>query len=191
MAMNKIKLYIYLAVFIFVLALIMYSNAQHKIIQRSREQIERLKDNIDNLLQENATLITINLQKEEVTGRIKKERDSLAAALKIKPRQVIQYIDRIIYQHDTVIKIVEVKKISDTSFYLTDADKCWKWEGLAIIENKELEVKRLLFDYHNEIFDLYYYKRKFPLIGKKIYFHQVRQQCGESYTKEVNFVKKR
>lgn len=189
--MNKLKLYIYLAIAIFVLLLIIYSNAQQKVIQRNRIEIERLKDNIDNLLQENASLTVINLQKDEITGRIKRERDSLAEALKIKPRQVIKYVDRIIYQHDTIVKIVEVKRLSDTSFYLTDKDKCWRWEGIAILENKELEVKRLLFDYHNEVFDLYYFKRKFPVLGRKIYFHEIQQKCGGNYTREINFVKKK
>jgi len=189
--MNKIKLLINAAIVIVILAMIATINYQDKRIKRQADDIERLKYNIDNLLEENAKLVTINLKNEEITGIIKRQRDSLARELSLKPKQIIKYIDRNIIQHDTIVKIVQVDRLTDTTYYLIDKGECFRWEGLAIIENKELEVKRLLFDYNNEVIDVFFWKRTFPVFGKKKYYQDVKQKCGENYTKEINFVKRK
>ena len=61
---------------------------QAKKIKRQNERIARITENMNQILDDNVTQTTLVLAKNEVIGQIKRERDSLAKALKIKPKQI-------------------------------------------------------------------------------------------------------
>jgi hypothetical protein len=162
---------------------------QTKKIKAQDNKIVRLADNIDQLLQENVTQTALILTQKEITGKVSLQRDSLANALKIRPKQVTKYIDRVITEviRDT-IEVKVVKQI-DSTYFISDKDKCFTWEGIAIIERGDMEVKRLLFEYKNEIADVFFWKRKW-FLAKKKYYQQTIQTCGESKTLEVSIIKR-
>lgn len=183
------KKYIIIAVIaVLVVLLISY---QHHTVNGLRDKVARVQSNIESLLEENASLVHLVVEKEEVTGKIKRQRDSLAKELQIRPKVITKYIDRVIYQRDTMIVEVPVRQVNDTTYLITDKGDCFLWEGMAVLEGRDLEVKRLEFEYKNKVVDIFYWQRKLPVIGRKKYFRQVLQECGGSRTLEVDFVKRR
>ena len=183
----KFKFYIAGAVVLIILIGII--QGQHKAIQKRNAKIERLTINIGGLLQDNATQTALFLTQKEITGKVSFQRDSLAEALKLRPKQVTKYIDRIITERITDTILVKVTKLIDSTYFISDKDKCFVWEGMAVIEKGQMDVKRLLFEYKNEVADVFYWKRNW-FLGKKKFYQQTIQTCGESKTLEVTIVKK-
>jgi len=174
-------------VIIFVLAITL--QLEHKGKLREKADRIRLQKNQNQLTQEKAELTTLVLKTNEVTGIIKHERDSLAEALRIKPKQIIKYVDRLVFQTETIPKIIPVYKPNDSTYYISDIDTCFTYEGIAIIENDTMTFKRTLFDYHNNIIDAYFWDRKW-FLGKKKFYQVAKAQCGGTKTKQIEFIKK-
>ena len=188
---TKIKLYGILILVGFLAVAVVGYNVQQKTIKRLRDKNERLTQNMESLLDDNANLEHLRLSKDEVIGNIKRERDSLAEALKIRPKQIIRYIDRVITQHDTIIKEIPVKVVNDTTWLLNDSERCWDYKANVVLSDNLLSAKRLEFSYHNSIVDVFYWRRTFPIIGKKKFYQDSKPSCGSVSTKEIEFIKKK
>jgi len=146
------------------------------------------------LMAENRTETTLFLKQKELSGQLLKERDSLANALKIRPKTITKFVDRVITEHDTVPGKVPVTEISKNTWKISDSDKCWTWTGIAKLSNDSLNVTRTLFDYHNKITDVFWSQRAKQFlwfrIGKKKTYHKTMSECGDVSTKEINILKK-
>ena len=186
--MKSIKQYLIVFVIIFIFAFV--AGLQNKRIKIQNDKIVRLTNNIEQLLQENVTQTTLFLIQQEVMGQIKFKRDSLANLLKIRPATIIKYIETVIIQHDTSLIEVPVLIAGQNFWKISDIDKCFTWKADAFLKNDSLSVQRTLFNYHNKIYDIFWWKRKFPLIGKKKYYQKSIPECGEVQEKIINFVRK-
>jgi len=191
--MTKLLKYITggLAVFLLILA---WQGWQLKNkLDKARSEIERLKDNQVQLLASRAQDQALILTQRELTGKVLAERDSLAKALKIRPKEVIKWVDRIVTETITDTVEVETTILKDMTWHLADGDKCWKWEGDAQLIDFDLDVKRTLFEYRNKSTEVYWWQRKKFLgfrIGRKEYFQKVTPECGDIIVRAVEIVKK-
>jgi hypothetical protein len=187
--MKNIKLYIYGGVFLLILLLGGGLNYFYGKYKQEKARANRVTENNNQLLKVDSTLRVLNVTKDELTGRLKLQVDSLAKQLDIKPKQIIKYVDWYITVHDTVKKEVKVTKLTDSTYFIADSTDCWRWEGLAILDSGILSVKRLSFDDRNEISDVTYWYRKW-FLGKKRYTRDITAKCGTTKTVEVNIIKK-
>lgn len=188
--MKRLKLAIFaIAIIMFFGFLVVLKYKENRINYLS-SQVERLKDNVGSLLEENADLKVLNLQKDEVIGSVRRQRDSLAERLKIKPKFIEKIIETKIIQYDTIEKIVEVKRMNDTVFLIKDQEPCWSWEGKVKVDSCGIEIRRMNFVYANTIEEVFFYRHKFLFLGKK-YYRKSIPKCGEVKVTEINFIKAR
>lgn len=167
-------------------------------------QNKKLKDaknvqieNVKNLLAENTHQTRLILSYKQAEAITSLKLDSLSKALKIKPRTIIKTVEKEVFVKDTSSKEIPVTPLPDSghikTWKISDQDKCWTWTGIANLKNDSLKVTRTSFDYHNKTTDIYYQERtkRFWLIkfGKKRTFLKSSSECGESYTREIEFQK--
>jgi len=187
------NLWIYLVVACLFLLLVLTINIQRTKIGKLESDNTRLEYNQTELTKENNELTVLTLRKDEVIGRYARERDSLAEALKIKPKQVIQIKYQTITEHDTVPVPVPVFISGQNFWKIKDTGKCFVWQADAFLKSDSLEVTRTGFDYNNKVTHTYYKKRphKFLFIrfGKWEYFNDITPECGEARTEVINFIK--
>ena len=186
----KLKYYLVMGAIVLLGILASVVQVQRKKIQRQSDRIDRLLTNVETLLDDTAQQTALFLTQRELTGKVLAERDSLANALKIRPRTITKFIDRIVTQHDTTEIMVPVRVKNDTTFIISDIQPCYTWEGTAVLTGDSLIVKRNLFDYHNKITEIFFWKRNFPIFGKKKFFQQTSLECGSQKTKEINILRK-
>lgn len=191
--MSKLIRYIIGALVVFLLILAFQAWRLQNQVDKAKEEIKRLEDNQRQLLASRQQDIALLLTQKELTGKYLAERDSLAKVLKIRPKEVIKYVDRIITEvtHDTIE--VEAEYLKDFTWRLSDGDKCWKWEADAQLNNLDLDVKRVLFEYKNKLSEVYWWQRRKFIglrIGRKDYFVRVLPECGEVHTKSIEIKKK-
>jgi hypothetical protein len=186
----KYKAYFIGFVILCFVSLVVQNRLQRKSIDRQNERIGRLTSNIDQLLQENVNQTSLILTQKEVTGKVKRERDSLAKALQITPKQVVKYVDRVIIQRDTVVKEIPVIVTGDHKWSFIDNGDCYVYKADVFYTNDTIHVKKTGFSYTNKIVDVFYWKRRFWIFSKKKYFQETSQSCGSSSTKSVTFIKK-
>jgi hypothetical protein len=139
-------------------------------------------------MQDNAELTVLSLRKDELVGEYKERVKTLADSLKIRPKQVIKYVDVWLTQIDSFPVPVPVRQPNDSTYFISDSTKCFTYEGIAIIENDTMTFKRTLFAYHNRTTETNYWKRKWFLARKKFY-RDTSSECGETKTLEVNIIK--
>lgn len=162
-------------------------------LDKAKTEIQRLKDNQAQLLASRAQDQALILTQKELTGKVLAERDSLAKALKIRPKEVIKFVDRIVKETNTDTVEVESTFLQNMTWHLADGDQCWRWEGEAELNDLDLDVKRTLFDYRNKSTEVYWWQRRKFLglrIGKKEYFQKVTPECGDIIVRAVEIVKK-
>lgn len=189
----KIKWYLIGALILFFFILVTTVKIQHNKIIRIRIENKRLSTNQDQLLAENLQIKNLNLKKDEVTGRLKRERDSLAAALKIKPKQ----IDKIIYidnsTHDTVKVPVLVEIMAKGEWLLRDSSRCFKYASKLVLEGDSLIGERQLFEYNNRTIQTFYKKRPhkcwFIQYGRWQYLQKIDSECGDVKFQSFTFLK--
>ena len=153
----------------------------------------RLLSNQNQLSQENNSQIELTLKKDEFIKVLSDSLKQSLALLKIKPKTIIKYEERVITQRDTIIKEVPVSVLKKDSWLIHDEGKCYLWEGVASLSNDSLNVRKINFSYHNKVTDIY---RKVPKrkllgiipIGKKI-VHTQTSDCGETISKVINIIK--
>ena len=168
-------------------------NIQVQSIKRLRADNIRMNQNIDQLMQDNAQQTILILTEKEVTGKIKRERDSLAKALQIRPKQIekIVYIDN--STHDTIRINVPAIITGQDTWKIQDSTKCFKWAANAFKQGNELKITRTLFEYDNRITQTFYRKRPYQFLfikyGKWQNLQKIESDCGENTVKQFTFIK--
>jgi len=189
--MTKKYITVLLAVFLLILA---WQGWQLKNkLDKARSEIERLKDNQVQLLASRAQDQALILTQRELTGKVLAERDSLAKALKIRPKEVIKFVDRIVKETNTDTVEVESTFLQNMTWHLADGDQCWKWEADAKLNDFDLDVTRTLFDYRNKSTEVYWWQRRKFIglrIGRKDYYQKVLPECGDILTRSIEIKKK-
>lgn len=190
---NKVKNYGLIVLGIFLLILAAQNRIQSKRIANREADIARLEGNQIQLLDDAKQQTVLYLTEKERTVKLNRTVDSLAKALKIKPKQV----DKIIYientTRDTVKISVPTDLIEKDYWYIQDSSKCFKWAGNAYLMAGELNVERTLFEYNNRTTEVFYRKRphKFLFIhyGKWQNLQEISSECGSVQVKTFNFIK--
>ena len=136
--MNKLIKYIVGSLVVFLLLLAWQGWQLKNKLDVARVEIQRLKDNQAQLLAENQRQSNLILNQNEVTGKIKAERDSLAKVLGIRPKQIVKYVDRVVVEHRVDTVPVMVTPYNDVSWHLTDTTKCMLWEADALLDGSIL-----------------------------------------------------
>ena len=192
--MTKIKAILIGVAVLFVMGLLItVSVLRSKKIKLETENA-RLEFNNFQLMRDNDTQIVLYLKEKEVSGKLKRERDSIAASLKIKPKQ----IEKIIYQTNTIIDTFKVEvpvylttknfwKISDT------INKCTIYNADLRLVKDSLYLTRTGFYYNNKATEAYYKKRSRSFLGIKfgkwIYHKELSSECGKTQQTTFNFIK--
>jgi len=191
--MKKIEIYAIIIVVLFIAGAVVTVKIQEKRIAKLEAENLRLEFNQSQLLKDNKELSVLTLRKDEVIGKYKLQRDSLAEALEIRPKEVIQIKTEIITQHDTIYVDVPVYNVSKDFWKIEDTGKCFVWKADAFLTDDSLNVKRTDFLYHNRTTFVYYKERPHKFLwfhfGKWQYFTDVTPECGEATTKEINFIR--
>ena len=191
--MTKIFEYITGGLFVFLLVLAWQGWRLKNKLDYARTEIERLKDNQEQLLASRQQDQALILTQKELTGKVLAERDSLAKALKIRPKEIIRYVDRVIIETTRDTVEVESTFLQDMTWHLSDGDQCWKWEADAKLNDFDLDVTRTLFDYRNKSTEVYWWQRRKFLwfrIGRKDYYQRVLPECGDILTRSIEIKKK-
>jgi hypothetical protein len=161
--------------------------------KKLKAENSRLANNELQLLADNIHIRELILKKEEVTGKLRIERDSLAAALKIKPKQIekIIYINNVI--HDTTTVSVDLKNFGVGEWLLRDSSECFKYVSKLVLRGDSFSGKRQLFEYTNKTTQTFYKKRphKFLFIkyGRWQYLQKIDATCGEVTFQSFTFLK--
>jgi len=191
--MNKLSRFIIGGLVIFLILVAWQGYSSYKSLVKARQEIERLKDNQQQLIDDAKQSFTLLIKEKELTGQLLRERDSLSTALKIRPKEVIKWVDRIVTEKITDTVEVESTILKEMTWHLADGDKCWRWEGEAELNDLDLDVKRTLFEYRNKSTEVYWWQRRKFLglrIGKKEYFQKVTPECGDIIVRAVEIIKK-
>jgi hypothetical protein len=187
------KKYIYGFIAVIIGLLILETRIQSGKISRLKIENSRVQANNVQLFGEKRQQTTLYLKEKELTRELSTQRDSLAKALKIRPKQVEKIVYRDNTIRDTVIKEVPVIISGKNEWKISDKDKCWSWNAIANLNGDSLKVNRTGFDYHNRTTETYYQKRpkKFLFIhyGKKQNYIEIKPECGEVTVKSFVFVK--
>ena len=166
---------------------------QAKRIKRQNEKIARMAENMNQVLDDNVTQTTLVLAKNEVIGQIKRERDSLAKALKIKPKQIERIVTIEISIHDTVKVPVPTYITGKSEWTIRDSSGCLKIAYNAKLRGDSLIVKRTNLKNDNEISQVFYKTAThiwFIRTGKWKYVQDISSKCGVPKTQSITFLKK-
>jgi hypothetical protein len=191
--MGKILKYIIGALVVFLLISVAQNWFQKRKIDNLKAEKDRLTENQRQLIADKQQQTTLILTQREVTGKVLAERDSLANALKIRPKTITKIVKETIIDIDTVNKIVYVNPVEDNLWFLSDSDKCWYWEASAMLNGADLNIERTYFSYENRIDDVFWWSRRkilFLRIGKKEYFQKLIPKCGTVNTRIIEIKKK-
>lgn len=187
------KKYLIASALVFFFALLIAYRAQVNKNERLIIENNRLSLNNSQLLSDSNETATLLLKEKEVTGRLKIERDSFAAAVKIKPEQITKIVHINNYIRDTIKVQVPVIITGKNEWKISDTGECFKWAANAILNGDSLKVTRMDFEYSNRTTETYYRKRpnKFLFIryGKFQNYQAVSSECGTSAIKTFNFIK--
>lgn len=191
---NKTIKYIIGILIVFLLILAWQFNSIHKKYLQEKADRERLEENVRQLSAQNAQQTILILTQKELTGKYLAQRDSLADVLKIRPKTITRIVEKIIVDIDTTDKPVDVNPVENNLWLVADSDKCWLWEGIALLKNEDLDITRTYFDYHNSVTDIFWSERpkKFLFIryGKKQFYQKSLPECGKVITREIQIIKK-
>ena len=178
---------------LFLAAAVVTVNIQTKKIDRLNTENARLEHNNLFLMADINQNGTLYLKEKEINSKLLAERDSLSEALKIRPKQILKIVTNTLTERDTVRVPVYVQSVSVDTWELSDTGKCFIYDADLYLENNKMEVWRSNFEYNNKTTEVNYYKRPFNFwfihLGKKKYFREITPTCGESITKEINFIK--
>ena len=191
--MNKIKNYLIGVLGVFFLLLLFQFNFVHKKYEKEKTDRERLQENINQLIAEKKAQTTLILKQNELTGKILAQRDSLAKALKIRPKTITKIVEKEV--KETIIDTIQVDSEwrLDYIWDIIDEEKCWIWKGQVETFPDSISVQRTYFDYHNKTTDVYWSERphKFLFIkyGKKKVYQKSLPECGEAITRALEILK--
>jgi hypothetical protein len=189
----KLKIILIIAAVLFVVYAIVGYNIRGRTIKYQESEIARLELNNYQLMSDARQQTNLYFREKEVTGKLKRERDSLAGVLKIKPKQItkIIYIDNKII--DTVRLMVPVERLSKTEWMLRDSTKCLLYVAKLILEGDSLKSERQLFESDNRITQLFWRERskKFLFIhfGKWKNYQKIEDNCGDPKIQTFSFIR--
>jgi hypothetical protein len=192
--LTKFKWYLIAFAVVAFFAMIIIIDVQRNNNAKLRAKNDRLNENIGSLLDDNVNQTALILSKDEVIGQIKRERDSIAKELKIKPKQVDKIVTEYITVRDTVETLIPVDVVNDTTWTFVDQiNACTLYQGEVSVSGNSLQVKRLLFQEDNELTTAYYrvrpHKFWFFKWGKWINKVQIVPKCGTVKTESFQFLK--
>jgi hypothetical protein len=189
----KLKIILIIAAVLFVGYAVVGYNIRGRTIKYQEAEIARLELNNYQLMSDARQQTNLYFKEKEVVGKLKREMDSLAGVLKIKPKQItkIIYIDNKII--DTVQVMVPVERLSKTEWMLQDSTKCLKYVSKLILEGDSLKSERQLFESDNRITQLFWRERskKFLFIhyGKWKNYQKIEDNCGDPKIQTFYFEK--
>jgi len=190
---TKFKFYLYGLVILILVAGFFTIKYLVKENQKYRSDNYRLESNQFQILSDATQQTELYLKQKEVTGRIKKERDSLALIVKVKPKFIEKIITIDNSTHDTIPVSVPVNNIDKNVWMLRDSSKCWKYASKLILEGSEIKGERQLFEYNNKTVQTFYkvrpHKILFIRFGKWVYKQKIDSECGEVSIQTINFTK--
>ena len=191
--MNKIKTYLLIFAVLFCGSSVVLNNIQSKKIIQLETENSRVQSNNAQLMGDNLQKTTLVLRKNEINKELSKKIDSLAEALKIRPKEIIKIVTETITEIDSIPYPVIVDNVGQNFWKLKDSGDCFIWQADAFLKDDSLNINRTLFDYHNEVTNTFYKERphKFLFIkyGKWVYKQKIDAQCGGVKVKEIQFIK--
>lgn len=191
--MNKFKLILIGFSVCLLFGLVATVNIQIKLIKKHKADICRLENNQTEMLKQNAITTDLNVKLSEVNGRLKAQRDSIARALQIKPKEIEKLVYITQYVRDTIDHPVYIIQSAKNHWTLTDSARCYIWKGEAFLHDNNMSIVRTDFTYLNKTTETFYKKKphKFLFIryGKTKYLKQVDSDCGQSYITTISFTK--
>jgi len=192
--LKKVKTGLIIFAVLFLAGAVVTVNIQTKKIKRLKSENTRLDNNNYQLMSDNRKQTNLVLKEKEVTGKLKKERDSLAKSLQIKPKQIEKIITIQNIVHDTVKISVPVEIVSKGVWNISDSDKCFQWHAKAVLKGDSLNINRTLFFYNNKTIEVFWQKRPFNFLfihlGKPKNYQQISSECGEVIIKSFQFIGK-
>ena len=178
----KIKLIATIVVTIFLASAVITVNILRKKNIELKADNTRLHQNQSLLMSDNIVIKNLRLKEIEISDQLRHERDSIAEALKIKPKQVEKIIYTTITEIDSIPYPVSVSQFANNEWMIADTGKCFVWKGKAILTHDSLNVNRTLFSYHNKTTQTFYRERphKFWFIhwGKWQNIQKIDAKCG-------------
>lgn len=191
--MNKIKLFASIFVASFVGLAVVTVNIQANKIKAQKAEIDRVQTNNMYLMSENLVKSKLIIKHDEIFGSLRLQVDSLANALRVKPK----FIDRIVYQttteKDTVVVEVPVVSLEENRYLIADTGKCYIWRGEVTLSMENISVKKTEFSYQNKTTIVAYRKRPHRFLffnyGKRINFAEISSECGDTKVQEFQFTK--
>jgi hypothetical protein len=189
----KFKYYLYGLVALILVAGFFTIKYLVKENQKYRTDNYRLESNQFQILSDATQQTELYLKQKEVTGRIKRERDSLALIVNVKPKQITKVITIDNSIHDTIPVPVPVNIIDKNEWEIRDSTECLKIVYNAKLKGDSLITNRELLEYDNKTVQTFYKQRphKFLCIrfGKWQYKQKIEAQCGETKIETINFTK--
>jgi len=181
-----------IAITVLSIASVSFYFLQKKVDKLEMENV-RLQNNLNQILNDTTHLSTLRLKKDEVIGKYKAERDSALKRLELRPKEILKIVTNTIIERDTIPVPVPVTVEGPDRWFVSDTGKCHIWSGDVYLEHLSLKVWRSDFQYNNDTEIVYYKERPhkvwFFRWGKWVYKEDVSSKCGESYTKEINFIR--
>jgi hypothetical protein len=191
--MQKLKPYLIIVLIVIFTLICGTVKYQFNIIRNRNAEIARLLDNELQLLAENLQITNLNLKNSEVTGKLKKERDSLAIILKINPKQIQKIITIDNSIHDTIKVPIPVSILSKNEWLLRDSSKCFKYVSKLVLEGDSIKATRLLYESDNTTVQTFYKKRPYKVwfirYGKWLYLQKINSDCGDVKFHSFTFLK--
>ena len=192
--LTKFKWYLIAAGVLALISFTVWFNILLKRNETLRLENTRLQDNQNQLIARTSNYEKLVLTYKEAERQNIIRIDSLAKLVKVKPKEIIKIVEKVIIQTDTVDRLIQVNIIGKDTWKLSDGDKCFLWQGIAKLIDDSLNVTRTLFKYENKTDDIFWERRKHKFLwfrfGKKETFQESKSQCGESFTREIQISKK-
>lgn len=188
----KIKAGLIIAAILFVAGLMVTVKIQAKRNKALTSDNSRLSNNNFQLMGDAMNYENYYLKEKEVTGKLKRERDSLAKSLSIKPKFVEKIITITNIQRDTVKISVPVTIIGKDYWKIADSSKCFKWQANALKRGDSLFVERTNYESLNKTTGVYYRNAKFIWfirVSKFKNFVRFNSTCGNPEVQEFSFIK--
>jgi hypothetical protein len=192
--MNKLKLYIVLALFALLCGMVIALNIYRTKFLQEQMRAERLALNQAQLINESSNYKRLYLTQKEFTVGKDARIDSLLAELKVKPKQVTRYVERWHYSVDTIVRIDTLIVLPDNyTWPFADTTNCFMFAGnIKIGQEVIMEVNRR--EYTNKTTEVAYLERSKRFLGIKygpfVARLYVKNTCGGDIVKDIEVIKK-
>ena len=192
--LGKIKMALAVALILLIAVLWVNLSVVNARLKKEREDNARLISNHIQLTGDYRKVTTQVFRLQELNGELRRSVNSLADSLKVKPKYITKVEYRTIIDTDTVNVPVYVNPLSKDTWAVQDTGKCFIWSGKAKLSGQYLSILRIDFKYSNKVTEVFYRRRPKKLlniipIGKRINYHSVSSECGDSRVESFEFIK--